>query len=510
MSLGCRTTVRIADEGWGQVTTTERPPPSTLIPPSPVVQQLLEAIEAVAAEQPADLPCPQALADAAALLGGAEALRAALLPRLADVEQRALHTLDGAPSAPSWIEQQQTSIDRGELALARRLRRLPLIADAVREGRLPIRTAGRLAGALDSLRSHVDRPDRRIDGLPEEPVITNTLWHIGDMICQALGGLADDDPRLDQLTAALGDIASRPEMNLSKLEAGVLLLAQHLPAAGLSGALEQITDALLPSKHEDAAAQGHAARGVTVTRNADGSGWHVSDGELDLETGELLHAVIHAEMAVDPDNPADTEGFGTLREQGWESGDQLPAGSHPRSLRQKRHDALRNALRRLLDSGALGTRDKVAPHIGVTISLSALHAEPGAMPGVSTVTGAPLPLSLIRQWWCDSTITRFVLSLGHKVIEISHTERTLKPHERRAKQVETGGRCQVAGCRCGPGNRLHPHHPEAWSRTGTTSCADTVMLCDAHHHDIHTGRKTISLKDGRSLGPEGWADGSDR
>ena len=32
-----------------------------------------------------------------------------------------------------------------------------------------------------------------------------------------------------------------------------------------------------------------------------------------------------------------------------------------------------------------------------------------------------------------------MLSLGRRVIELSHTERTLKPHERRLKRLETEG-----------------------------------------------------------------------
>jgi hypothetical protein len=103
-------------------------------------------------------------------------------------------------------------------------------------------------------------------------------------------------------------------------------------------------------------------------------------------------------------------------------------------------------------------------------------------------------------------LTRFVFSLGRKVIETSHTARTLKAHERRAKHLETGGRCQGAGCCRGPGCRLVPHHADPWARCHTTSLADTVLLCEQTHHHLHTGH-TIGLKDGRWLGPDGWVPG---
>jgi hypothetical protein len=76
-------------------------------------------------------------------------------------------------------------------------------------------------------------------------------------------------------------------------------------------------------------------------------------GELDLETGELAHAVLTAMTAVDPDNPEDTAAAEKLRASGWEFGDPLPEGvdptgrpwDRPRSRARKLHDALKLALR---------------------------------------------------------------------------------------------------------------------------------------------------------------------
>jgi hypothetical protein len=89
------------------------------------VQRLLEAVPAVLAQVPVELPGPLALADTAALLQAVEQLHAAVLGRVADVDARKLHALDGAASTGSWVAQQQTSLDRGELALALRLDRPP-------------------------------------------------------------------------------------------------------------------------------------------------------------------------------------------------------------------------------------------------------------------------------------------------------------------------------------------------------------------------------------------------
>lgn len=256
--------------------------------------------------------------------------------------------------------------------------------------------AERVGKALARLRPHVDRPDGLIDGQPAQQVLVGVIGH------------------------------------------GVRML----------------TDACLPNELERRAADGLADRGFGLRRSADGSGWHVTDGDLDLATGELLHTVLQAELTVDEQSPGDTAEDEQLRQQGWQA-----------------------ALRRLLDSGVLGLRDKVAPHLNVVLGIDLLHGAPGALPAVAA-SGAVLPASLVRSWWCDSAATRFVLSLGHRVIEASHTSRTLKSHERAIKHLESSGRCQAAGCRCGPGRRLIPHHADPWAGAGPpasgTSCGPAI------------------------------------
>ena len=468
------------------------------------VRALTAAVDALLTQAPADLPAAQALTDATALVAELERLRALVLTRVADIDARKLHTLTDSPSTGTWLAAQQTSLTRTELAFARRLAAFPTVAAAVDAGALSVAVAARVCAALVKLRPHLDRPDGLIDGQPAEPTVQAVVVDgVLSLICQARGGMTDDDPLLQTLLSDLQTIAAAGRSELSRLTDAFVLLARHLEPGDLPGALAQLLDALLPNELERRAQDAHAQRGLRLRRKDDGSGWLITRGELDLECGELLHTVLTAELAVDQDNPTDTAAYTRARQDGWTADDDLPTGcTSPRSLDQRRHDALRTALRRLLDSGTLGQRDKTAPHLAVTIPIGMLHDTPGSLPPVAA-SGARLPRSLVRQWWCDSSITRFVLGLGHKVIETSHTERTLKPHERRAKRIETGGRCQASGCTRGPGSRLLPHHADPWHRTGTTSLSDTVLLCEQTHHQLHTGH-TIRLKDGRRLGPHGW------
>ncbi|MCW2614817.1 MAG: endonuclease [Frankiales bacterium] len=491
--------VSVRPDGW-------RPLRGTA--PTGPTARLVEAVCELAGQLPADLPGPRALEEARVLLEQCERLRVVVLARLADVQVRGLHALDDAPSTSTWVARQGTSLDAGEVALAKRLGRCAQVAAALDAGRLTIAQARKVAAAVGTLRRHVDRPDGLVDGHDGETVVANVVLDgVRQVVCEALGGLDDDDPRLLSLMTRAGEVAQRPVSQLDRLSAAFVLVAEHVDQGVLTSSLGRLLDAVLPLALDERSSDAHDARGFTMVRKP-GGGWTVVDGDLDDECGELLHTVLAAEMAVDADSPADTAGYEDLRAQGWEGGDPLPADepghtdAGPRSKRQQRHDALRNALRRQLDSGLLGLRDKVAPHLSVTVSREALDAEPGALPAV-TASGATLPLALVRRWACSSSLTRFVMSLGGRAIATSHTQRTLTGHERRAKRIETGGRCQGAGCSHGPGAVLVPHHGNPWATTGTTSLADTVILCLQTHRQVHSGQ-VIRLRDGRRLGPNGW------
>jgi hypothetical protein len=479
------------------------------------VQALVLAVAAVGAVPAADLPGGQAIAEAEELLQQLEVLRAVVLSRVADVDARQLHALADAPSTGTWLAAQQTSLTRTDVA--RRLTSYGHVAAAVEGRRLSVAVAARVATALAKARRHLDRSDGLIDGQPAEPTLTAVVVDgVLSCVCQARGGLSDTDPLLAELRDRLQAIAAVPAPELTRLEEAFVLLALHVEPADLPGALALLLDALLPNELERRSAHGHDSRGFGLRRKDDGSGWTITRGDLDLECGELLQAFLHAELAVDADNAVDTDAWTHARADGWQPGDELPSGTvpggdrpadgpavacaGPRSLHQRRHDALKNGLRRYLDAGIAGLRDKVAPHLAVTVTLDTLHDAPGALPAVAA-SGAALPTSLVRRWWCDSNVTRFVLSLGRRVMETSHTERTLEAHERRAKRIETGGRCEGAGCSRGPGHRLVPHHAKPWAVTGRTSLSDTVLLCEQTHHDLHSGGHVIRLKDGRRLGP---------
>jgi hypothetical protein len=475
------------------------------VPAQAALGDLVAAIDTLSAQTAADLPPAQALLEAQVLLVQADRLRALILARLADVDRRQLHDLDGSPSTASWVAEQHTSTSRSDVALARKLDRYPQVAVRIAEGGLSVADGVVVSRALSSLRRHLDRPDGLIDGQDGEAALRGVIGNgIPLLVGQALGGVADDDPRLLRVVDAAAEILGRPVSQLARIEAAFLLVAEKVEPGQLRAILLCLVDALLPNELAARADDAHTHRGLELIRDDDGGGWTVR-GRLDLECGELLHTALHAAMDTDPDNPLDTAAAAQLREQGR---DPYEDGCvEVRSRPQRRHDALKLLMRKALDTGVLGSRGKHSPHIAVAVLADTLHDQPGALPA-RAASGVNLPIDLVRRLLCDSALTRFVLSLGHRVIESSHTERTLKPHERRIKQIETGGTCQAAGCNRGTqsGHRLIPHHAEPYAVSRSTSLEDTVLLCEVSHYDLHEGGKTLRLKDGRRISPAGWAD----
>jgi hypothetical protein len=375
-----------AFEGRGRVTVTALP-----VREDPVA--LLPAVlDALTAQAPADLPGSVALDRARVLLAGAERLKTLALVALADVDTRELHALEGVATPAAWVAQQQVpGVDRQELTLARRLPNSPLVREALLAGELGSGSAVAVAGAVAKARPFLDRADGLIDGQPGEAALRAVLVDgVATLLAEQTGGGPEDDPGLGRLRAELEAVAGSPAAQLTRLEAGLVLLARRSAPRLLRGCLDLLLDALLPAQHDVRALRSESDAGLELSRDRQGSGWSVR-GQLDDATGEMLATVLAAEQAVDPEAPADTTA--------WRGGasdpalrdlppEQWPAERpQPRTRPARQHDALHRALRRLLDGGALGSRDKAAPHLTVTVEAGQLEQQPGA-PGQG---GARLP-----------------------------------------------------------------------------------------------------------------------
>ena len=473
-------------------------------------QRLVLLVDELAVETPADLPASVSLERTRLLLAQADRLRTLALQGLSDVESRQLFALDDAPSTTAWVRAQPVAgLSARDVTLARRLNAVPRVQQEVLAGRLPSAAGAVVTTAVLKATPFLDRPDGLIDGQPAEPALRAVLVDgIVDLLCeQRGGGLSEQE--VFELRSTLEAVVESDTPQRTRWEAALVVLAERSAPALLTSSLALLLDALLPAEHDARARRAEEEAQLLLQRRHGGSGWTVS-GQLDDETGELLAAVVRALQAVDQQAVNDTEAWraagaddvADLEPEHWPS-----RLARPRSRRQQAHDALKEGLRSLLDSGVLGTRGKTAPHVGITVGLDFVEAVPGALPG-RTVSGARWSRTQVRRLLTRSTFTRLVLDARRRVVEVSHTARTLTAVERQILHVEWGWRCAVRACTRGPStwDLLVPHHGTLFSRTGTTSLRDAVPLCQRDHHALHDQQRTLRLADGRVIGPQGWVE----
>ena len=368
--------------------------------------------------------------------------------------------------------------------------------------------ARKVIAAITRCRPQVDRPNGLIDGQPGGEVVPAVVRNVVDLVCQHLRGVAEDDPRLLKLVAETGQIARAGGSDVLQLEKAFSLLARWVPPSSLAHRLDELVMAVLSSELEEHNQRGLDDAALTLTSNGDGTGWRVR-GRMSPECGERLHTALTAEAARDPQNPQDSAKAAALRSLGLRPWDGVSGTGRPRNRAERLHDALDRLLERYLGANLAGTTGKVPVQISVMIRDTTVEGRPGALPAVAD-SRALIACSMVRRWWCDSSVMAFVRGAGGKVVGTVHAKRMLTGRERHAPQIETGGTCAGQGCcrgRPDPLTVLRPHRAPRFSDDGVSRLEDTIAICDALHHDPHEVRKTIRPRDGRYLNERGWQPG---
>lgn len=479
------------------------PDPEPLVPTvGTLVSEIQERIDKLGTVDPAGLSEGQALGEAAALLAVHGELRRQQLARTQDLADRKLVGQLGFRSTKAWIMATAPDADPSDSTLAGRLHLYPALAAALRAGVLSVTGARKLATSLMKVRVHLDRPDGLIDNQPGEETIAAVVTEVIELVCKDRYGLAVDPAEnpeqaalLAALEAAVQQIRTQGGSQLDRYENALVLLGRHVHPRNLAGPLEHLELALLPTTLEDQNAAAQDTRGLALLPNRDGT-WDLQ-GTLTPECGEQLFTALAAEARRDPRNPQDTDLWSKAC---------ADSEAVPRTRSQRLHDAFNRLLGRYLTHGLGGTRSKVPVQIRVTLTDRTVTGAPGAPPGRGA-SGRPLARSLIRRWWCDAHITTLLMSRGFKPLGIVHSGRTLTGTELTAAQAQSNNRCAGDGCCSDEPDMLTPlvpHHIVMHSVGHTTSLDETLMICPTLHHDIHTGKKTIRLRDGRLLNENGY------
>ena len=207
-------------------------------------------------------------------------------------------------------------------------------------------------------------------------------------------------------------------------------------------------------------------------------------GELDLESqmvrrGLSLSAITNGMRRVDGWL---TQLAGDALEAALSAHLPPPAANDPRTMRQRRHDALEEMANCHLthenDAQVGGER----PQIQLLTDLAGLHGVAGGT-HETVDTGSIVDVEMVRLTACDSSVCRIVFGPDSEVLDVGRKTRVWTVAQRRAI-VARDRTCTWNGCER-PGRWADIHHVEHWADGGETTVENGVLLCRFHHVLTH-------------------------
>ena len=226
-------------------------------------------------------------------------------------------------------------------------------------------------------------------------------------------------------------------------------------------------------------------------------------GELTVEVGAQLQRLIDAVLNPRVQSCADDVPAG---------GGEVPAGGgaatpwDPRTLSQRRHDALGSILMTAAAAPGMPALGGAAP----TLVVIADASEVGALDGTGFIDGvdealARVPASVCRQVACSGAVQRVQVDGRGRIVALEAPSRVFTAHQRRAIAARDG-HCVIPGCRV-PSTWCEVHHVHEWAQGGSTTTDNGVLLCGFHHRNLDTGGWRIRMVDGApQVSSPAWID----
>ena len=263
----------------------------------------------------------------------------------------------------------------------------------------------------------------------------------------------------------------------------VCQVALHADPVTLATELRLRAESISPELAIEARRRLEARIGLSCDESPDGTG-HLS-ATLHPETLALFRVVIDAQVH-------------GAREQG-----------DTRSVPRRRHDALVEVLRHVADCAESDLPAQGGTRAQVTIIATAatLAGMRGAVPAclLGARHGLLTRFAMLRMC-CDADVSTVHLSPDMEDVDLSRLTRTVTKAQWRALCARDR-ECVVAGCHRPP-SRCQAHHVIHWADGGTSDLDNLVLLCHAHHHDIHDRQRWLDCSDGRTMTAAGWLDPS--
>jgi hypothetical protein len=158
-----------------------------------------------------------------------------------------------------------------------------------------------------------------------------------------------------------------------------------------------------------------------------------------------------------------------------------PEKGDDRTATQRRHDGFEDLARGFLEDTSTPEVGGEKPHLNVLVDIAALEAIPGGIH--ETETGHVLDVETIRQFSCDSSLTRIVWNGNSEILDVGRRTRVIPAALRRAVIVRDR-HCTWKGCTRSP-RWCDVHHILSSADGGETVITNLCLLCRYHHTLIH-------------------------
>ena len=206
--------------------------------------------------------------------------------------------------------------------------------------------------------------------------------------------------------------------------------------------------------------------------------WRV-DARLPKDVGEQLKAIIDP-LAAPQSGPG-----------GWDT----------RTPEQRNADAIAEIAHRML-------ADQRVPSHGGNPTQLVITITRGGM-GRTLATGIDLSAETVGRLMCEADKAYLIRPQhlpGEVTLVTEDQQRLFTKRLRRLLELRDGG-CAFPGCDRPP-SWCHAHHITPWSKGGSTSLGNGVLLCGYHHRFIHHNNWTVRLAaDGLpEFTPPPWID----
>jgi hypothetical protein len=125
------------------------------------------------------------------------------------------------------------------------------------------------------------------------------------------------------------------------------------------------------------------------------------------------------------------------------------------------------------------------PQVAVKVSSEDL-ADPASGTGAAVLGfGGVASAAKARQVACDADLRRYLLSADRELLDYGRTQRIVTPGLRKAVELRDET-CVFAGCDA-PTWWCEVHHVIHWLFGGETNLANSALLCERHHTQVHHG-----------------------